>query len=56
MDWIEIFKFDPIKPLLNSKHKAIQYLTKRDLLDKHEEPVTSLHARIFYGKPEYENR
>ena len=42
MDWVETFKHNPIEPLLNSRNKAIQYLTKQDLMNKHEEPVMSL--------------
>lgn len=42
MDWIEIFKYNPIEPLLNSRHKAIQYVTKRDLLEINIDLVTSL--------------
>ncbi len=33
-DWLSKFKYDPIKPLLESKNNAIIYFTKRDLLDE----------------------
>ena len=40
--WNKALKFDPLEPLLNSKYKAVQYFTKRNLLDIHEEPVNTL--------------
>lgn len=32
MSWIKDLHYDPIKPLLNSKHPAIEYWTRRELL------------------------
>lgn len=44
MDTIDYFKYDPIEPLINSNHKAVQHLANRDLLHKQKEPVTNLWA------------
>lgn len=40
--WKEPFKYDPLVPLISSKNKAIQYFTKRDLLEEEVEPIQSL--------------
>ena len=32
-DWLSTFKYNPIKPLLESGHETIIYFTERDLLD-----------------------
>jgi hypothetical protein len=39
VDWLSKFKYDPIKPLMDSEDKAIIYFTKRDLLDYKIEPL-----------------
>ena len=41
-DWLEIFKYDPIPPLIGSKNEAISYFTHRDLLNEKVEPIETL--------------
>jgi len=33
-DWLSKFKYDPIKPLLESEDESVIYFTERDLLEK----------------------
>lgn len=42
IDWLEIFKYDPISPLSESKNAAISYFTRRDLLGNAVEPIETL--------------
>jgi hypothetical protein len=37
--WLESLEFDPTPTLLSSGNKAIEYFTKRDLLEKKMEPI-----------------
>jgi D-alanyl-D-alanine carboxypeptidase len=39
---MKIFSQDPIKPLLSSGNRAINYFTKRDILQKPVEEMTTL--------------
>ena len=41
-NWLDIFDYDPIKPLLNSENKQIVYTANRDLLDKNMNPIETL--------------
>jgi|WetSurMetagenome_2_1015567.scaffolds.fasta_scaffold03189_12 hypothetical protein len=40
--WSEQLKFNPVPVLLSSGNKAIEYFTKRDLLDETVEPITCI--------------
>lgn len=40
--WQDQFKYDPVKPLLDSNNEAIICFTHRDLLDKSVEPIGTL--------------
>jgi len=40
--WRKSFKFDPLPPLLNSGHAAIQYFARRDLQGERVGPVSQL--------------
>src|SRR5512137_248582 len=40
--WQEYLKFDPIPPLLSSGNEAVDYFTRRDLLDEDPGPVSRL--------------
>ncbi|NHI94346.1 MAG: hypothetical protein EAX96_17775 [Candidatus Lokiarchaeota archaeon] len=42
INWLEIFKFDPIFPIMTSTNKAILYHSSRDLLDENVEPIEIL--------------
>lgn len=39
VDWLSKFKYDPLKPLIESKNKSIIYFAKRDLLEVKVEPI-----------------
>lgn len=41
-DWLSKYKYNPIKPLLESDDSAIIYFTKRDLLEEKEGPIDSV--------------
>lgn len=41
-EWLSKFKYDPIKPLLESEDDAIIYFTKRDLLEEKVGPIDSV--------------
>jgi len=41
-DWKNHLNYDPIKPLINVKNDAINYMTKRDLLEEEVEPPKTL--------------
>ena len=38
-NWHKQLNFDPLAPLLSSDNKALQYFTRRDLLDEQVGPV-----------------
>ena len=40
--WYKKLRVAPLEPLLNSKYKAVQFHTKRNLLEINEQPVNSL--------------
>jgi hypothetical protein len=40
--WRKELRFDPIPSLISSKNKAIEYFTRRDLLDEKVEPIETL--------------
>lgn len=40
--WLAQFKFDPTQPLLDSGNEAIEYFTRRDLLEQQVEPITHI--------------
>jgi len=42
MDWHKQFKYDPIKPLIESNNPAVFYFTRRDLLQGNVEPVADV--------------
>ena len=42
IEWLEIFKFDPIPPIMASQNDAILYQARRDLLKKKVRPVETL--------------
>jgi hypothetical protein len=42
MEWNKQFKYDPVKPLIESDNRAVFYFTRRDLLQKNVEPITNL--------------
>jgi hypothetical protein len=40
MEWHKQFKYDPVKPLIQSDNPAVLYFTQRDLLQRPVAPVT----------------
>jgi hypothetical protein len=42
LEWLKQFRYDPLKPLLESNHNAIIYFARRDLLQEDAGPVESL--------------
>jgi hypothetical protein len=41
-DWRDTLRYDPIPPLLESESEALQYFTKRDLLDESVGPIDEI--------------
>ena len=39
MEWYKQFKYDPIKPLIESSNAAVFYFTRRDLVQQNVEPA-----------------
>lgn len=42
MEWMEQLEYDPIRCLISSGNKMIEYFAKRDLLDQKVEPIQTL--------------
>jgi hypothetical protein len=42
LEWYKQFKYDPIKPLIESNNPAVFYFTRRDLLQQNVEPAVDV--------------
>jgi hypothetical protein len=42
LEWCKQFKYDPIKPLIESSNAAVFYFTRRDLLLQNVEPAAGI--------------